>query len=80
MVIKKQDNGAPALVSVDDAARFLACSPKTIRNLISTQQLGSVRLGRLLRIRQRDLDAIVDRGITAVPPLRPDRRRARGGK
>lgn len=44
----------------EEAARLLAVSPKTIRKWIRQGKLKESRAGRLLRIRERDLEAFLD--------------------
>jgi excisionase family DNA binding protein len=48
------------LLTVRQAAEALAVSQNTVRNLIHSQDLAAVRVGRrMVRIRQADLDAIL---------------------
>ena len=48
------------LVSLDDAAAYAACSPKTLRRRIADGSLTGYRLGpRLLRIDLDELDALM---------------------
>jgi excisionase family DNA binding protein len=47
------------LLTVDQAAACLAVTPSAIRKWIHTRRLASVKVGRLRRIRQRDLEAFV---------------------
>jgi excisionase family DNA binding protein len=47
---------APALLTVDEAAAYLNCSPRHIERLLARGLLPSVRLGRLRRISRVALD------------------------
>jgi excisionase family DNA binding protein len=50
---------APALLSVDQAAQYLSCSPRHIERLLASGQLRSVKLGRLRRIPRAALDDLI---------------------
>lgn len=50
-------------VSVRRAAAILSVSEKTIRGLIQRGGLASFRIGRLIRIKRRDLIACVEREV-----------------
>jgi excisionase family DNA binding protein len=54
-----------ALLSVRDAADALSVSERTVRRMIATGELSVVRLGRSVRIRQLDLDALIGRQLHA---------------
>jgi excisionase family DNA binding protein len=49
----------PRLMSVSDAAKYLAISERTIWNLTSEQKLPAVRIGRAVRYDIGDLDAFI---------------------
>lgn len=51
------------LVTVNEAAELLACTPAAIRKWLSQGRLQRVKLGRLTRIRQSDLVKIATTGI-----------------
>lgn len=51
------------LLTVSDAAFLLAVSVKTIRRLIERGELPSVRIGRAIRIRPVDLQALIERRV-----------------
>lgn len=55
----------PAVTDVAGVARILQCHTDTVRHLIDTDQLGCVRLGRLIRVPRH---AILD-FLGATPPL-----------
>ncbi len=55
------------LLTVEEAAERLNASPRFIRHLISERRLAFTRLGRKVRIAERDLDAFVQAG--RVEPL-----------
>lgn len=54
-----------ALLSVADAAEALAVSERTVRRMIASGEISIVRLGRSVRIRQLDLDALIGRQLHA---------------
>ena len=51
------------LLSVKDAAQRLACSEAMLRKWMYTGRLPFVKVGRLSRIREQDLDAWVRLGL-----------------
>jgi excisionase family DNA binding protein len=56
------------LLTVEDAATMLACTPAAIRKWIHQRRLPSVKVGRLTRLRRRDVDAVVAHGLSARQP------------
>ena len=50
------------LLKVDEAAAQLALRPCTIRKMIYERRLPVVRIGRAVRIKARDLEAVVTEG------------------
>lgn len=52
-----------ALLSVADVAQALAVSERTVRRMIVSGEVPIVRLGRSVRIRQIDLDALIGRQL-----------------
>ncbi|MDQ4144399.1 MAG: helix-turn-helix domain-containing protein [Actinomycetota bacterium] len=50
------------LLTVDDAAERLNVSVRNVRHQIFTRRLPVVKIGRLVRIDERDLEALIDRG------------------
>ena len=52
------------LVTVLQAANRCAVSPRMIRKLIATNELPSVRVGRCVRLREDDVEALLRRGYT----------------
>lgn len=50
------------LISIREAAKLLACSEALLRKWIHLRRLPHVKVGRLTRIRQSDLDAWVRLG------------------
>lgn len=49
----------PPVVDVHGAAEVLGCSPDTVRRRIAAGELGSVRIGRLVRIPRHALVALL---------------------
>ena len=58
------------LVSVKQAAGLLSCSPDAIRKWIFQGRLRAVKVGRLTRLRQEDIERVVSTGL-------PDRNQAK---
>ena len=52
-----------ALLSVANVAEALSVSERTVRRLLASGELSVVRLGRSVRIRQIDLDALIGRQL-----------------
>ncbi|MHC1763102.1 MAG: helix-turn-helix domain-containing protein [Verrucomicrobiia bacterium] len=55
-----------ALYDAHQAARWLSFHPETIRRLIREGRIAAVRLGPKLRVRGRDLLAIIEQGLPAA--------------
>jgi len=51
------------LFSIKDAAKFLGCSEAMLRKWLHQRKLPNVKVGRLTRIRQSDLEAWVRLGL-----------------
>lgn len=61
-------NAPPRLLRVPEVAEALAVKPGTIRSWIASRRLPVVRLGRAVRVRLEDVEAIIAAGT--VPALR----------
>src|SRR6201996_5623596 len=56
-------------LTVAEVAELLKLNQQTIRNWIDAGSLPAIRVGRRVRIKREDLDAIIDAGASgAVPP------------
>lgn len=55
------------LFDLHEASRFLGVSPWTVRDLIWRGDLPSVRVGRLVRVDRRDLEAFIARNRITSP-------------
>ena len=53
------------LLTPKEVASILAVSPKSVREWLQQGRLKGVRVGRLWRIRKRDLDAFLDPTVLA---------------
>ena len=51
------------LLTVKEAARLLSCSEAAIRKWVYQRRLPVVKVGRLTRLRMRDLEALVACGL-----------------
>jgi excisionase family DNA binding protein len=57
-------DGIPAqLVTVDEAAGLLACTPAAIRKWLAQRRLGRVKVGRLTRLRLEDIQRVSIEGL-----------------
>jgi len=63
-------NPSDKRLDVSGAAEFLGVRPPTIRKWILKRQIPYVKVGRLVRIRQSDLEKLLERGT--VPALGAD--------
>lgn len=61
-------------LTVAEIAEQLTVSQQTVRNWIGRERLPATRVGRRIRIRQRDLERFIIAGATR--PVRPPRRAA----
>jgi excisionase family DNA binding protein len=50
------------LVTIDDAAAYLACTPAAVKKWIRLKTLPSVKVGRLRRIRMSALETFIEQG------------------
>lgn len=50
----------PALLTIARTAEILAVAERTVRRLIGRGELPPIRLGRLVRIREQDLDRFIE--------------------
>lgn len=50
------------LLSVKEAAALLGCSEAAVRKWVYQRRLAAVKVGRLTRLRQGDLEAFVQAG------------------
>lgn len=53
--------GAEKLLTPEDAAKALVVKPETLRGWLRTGKLKGVKVGRLWRVRERDLEAFLER-------------------
>ena len=61
---KKQ---APDLLKILEAAEILKMGKSTVYKLISTKELPSIRIGRMIRIRREDIDKFLsDHRVTRI--------------
>jgi excisionase family DNA binding protein len=59
-----ETNTAPRLVTVNDAARYLAVSVSTLYGWVYQRRIPFVKVGRALRFEMSDLDNFVERNRT----------------
>ena len=51
------------LLSVKDAAELLSCSEAAVRKWLYQRRLPAVKVGRLTRIRQSDMETLITDGL-----------------
>ena len=51
---------SPNLLTIEEAAERLSVSPRNIRHQIYLRRLPIVKVGRLVRIDERDLEAFIE--------------------
>lgn len=61
------ENAATGLLDVDDVAKALKCSPRSVAEWTASGALASVKLGRLRRYRPEDVEAFVRRNLKGAP-------------
>jgi len=61
------------LLTVKEAAQRLACTEAAIRKWLYQRRLPAVKVGRLIRLREADLEAMVARGLRRPRLDGPDR-------
>ena len=60
--------GGEEFLTVADVARILRLNQQTVRNWIDQGSLPALRVGRRVRVRRFDFDALLERGRTVAPP------------
>ena len=60
------------LMTIEEAATTLACTPAAIRKWIYQRRLPSVKVGRLTRLRKDDVDRIASVGLGVHSRVRRD--------
>ena len=66
------------LLTIDEAAKMLSCTPAAIRKWIYQGRLTAVKLGRLTRIRLEDIQVVMTKGLPEPGTCHQSRRRATG--
>jgi excisionase family DNA binding protein len=51
------------LLTVKEAAQRLACTEAAIRKWLYQRRLPAVKVGRLVRLRETDLEAVIAKGV-----------------
>ena len=59
--------GGEEFLTVADIARILKLNQQTVRNWIDQGSLPALRVGRRVRVRRSDFNALLERGRTAAP-------------
>ena len=63
------------LITIQQAANRCAISARMIRKIIKTAELPMVRVGRCVRIREDDVEALIRRGYNGHAALEPAAKR-----
>jgi excisionase family DNA binding protein len=58
-------------LTVAEVAEILKLNQQTVRNWIDQGSLAALRVGRRVRIRREDFQALIDHGYTSNRPQRP---------
>jgi excisionase family DNA binding protein len=66
-LVEEGDDIMERLLSVKETAERLSCSPAAVRKWLYQRRLPRVKVGRLTRVRPRDLDAFVAQGADRQP-------------
>ena len=84
--VRKEQDVARQMLTIDEAAKFLGTTPRHLRRLVSDHELSHYKIGGRIRFADVDLDAWLDgqrvdgkadrRSATNVVPRSYDRRRA----
>ena len=53
-------SAAPRLLSITDAAKYMACTVWFLKGLIANKRLAYVKIGNRIRIDRSDLDRFID--------------------
>ena len=53
------------LITVEDAAKLLSCSPAAVRKWLYQKRLRAVKIGRLTRLRLEDIERVASAGFDA---------------
>jgi len=54
------------LLTVEEAAAALSCTPAGIRKFLHQGRLARVKVGRLTRLRKSDVDRVIQHGLPAL--------------
>lgn len=58
---------APELRSIDYAAEFLDCHPRTVRRMLASGQINAYRVGRLVKVDMRQVYARTRSRLSRCP-------------
>ena len=64
MAMMRSNHAQGALLAVDAVADLLAVSIRTVRRMIAAGDIPIVRIGRAVRIRRVDVEALIGRNLT----------------
>jgi excisionase family DNA binding protein len=65
------DSDSSLLVTIAEAAASLRISQRSVRRLIESGRVESVRIGKSRRLRRSDLLTVAERGVAANQEARP---------
>jgi len=66
------------LLTVNEAARMLACTPAAVRKWLYQRRLPCVKIGRLVRLRLEDVQRVAANGLSPAGTACQPTRRASG--
>jgi excisionase family DNA binding protein len=61
--MKKEPNMETSLLKGPEVAKYLNCSRSQAFNLMRTGQIPTVRFGKLVRVRQEDIESFIKKNL-----------------
>ena len=61
--VARSGGNAVQLLTIDEAARILACTPAAIRKWLAQRRLSRVKMGRLTRLRLEEIEWVAVQGL-----------------
>ena len=68
MAFNSSNKAQTVLLSAEEVADLLSLSVRTVRRMIASGEIPIVRIGRSVRIRRVDIEALIGRNLTGGMP------------